>query len=197
VTPVATPDVQLPESHTAIVRGARLAYEGGPGPLPWPALHQALAGLGPRSSTTLEVDRGVPMKDLQRAAFALDQGDLRVQSKDVTGVLRAIEFGARRAGREGCHAAVFVRLDGTIRVASPGGGAVITDDDATEALVRALEREEARCPLKYLAFGAESDQAPWGPVFDVIVAVDRRKSSADVRYTLASAARPDSADAGP
>jgi hypothetical protein len=137
------------------------------------------------------------MKDLERAAFALDQGDLRVQSKDVAGVLRAIEFGARRTGREGCHAAVFVRLDGTIRVASPGGGAVIAGDDATEALVKALAREEARCPMKYLAFGAESDQAPWGPVFDVIVAVDRGRPTADVRYTLASAERSDSPDAGP
>jgi hypothetical protein len=35
-----------------------------------------------------------------------------------------------------------------------------------------------------VAFGAESPQAPWGPVFDVLLAVDRAKSAGDARYVL-------------
>jgi hypothetical protein len=181
----ASPDVELPELHTALIAGARLVYDGEPHLMAWPALKQSVIALAPHAQRTMQADRSVPMEDVLRVIFALQREDVRVQSKDATGVLRAVELRARQvATKSGCHAAVFVRVDGSLRVASPGGGAVLSGDDATENLVRALEHERAQCPIKYVAFGAESGAAPWGPVFDVLVAVDRAKSAGDARYVL-------------
>jgi hypothetical protein len=182
--------VELAEPHAAVVHGTRLVFDGEPRTMAWPALDQALAQASSSGTLTIQVDRSVPMDDILRVAFALRRGDVRLQSKDATGVLRAVEVRAKREARQwGCHAAVFVRVDGSLRVASPGGGAIVSGDDATLSLVRSLEHERAQCPIKYVAFGAESDQAPWGPVFDVLVAVDRAKSAGDARYVLGFVAR--------
>jgi hypothetical protein len=62
-------------------------------------------------------------------------------------------------------------------------------DRAAESLARSLEQERAKCPIKYVAFGAETDEGPWGPVFDVILAVDRARSAGDARYVLGQATR--------
>ncbi len=186
----ATPDVELPEVHAALVHGARLVFDGEPHTMAWPALDASLTALGAHEPVTIQADRSVPMEDVLRVAFALRRGDVRIQTKDATGVLRAADLRARRMARQwGCHAAVFVRLDGSFRVASPGGGAVVSGDDATESLVRSIAHESAKCPIKYVAFGAETDEAPWGPVFDVLVAVDRARSAGDARYVLALSAR--------
>jgi hypothetical protein len=82
---------------------------------------------------------------------------------------------------------VFVRPDGSLRVAAPGGPRTIDPDRAADVLARSLEQEQARCAIKYVAVGAESDQSPWGPVFDVLATVDRGKSAGDARYVLGQA----------
>jgi len=104
--------------------------------------------------------------------------------------MRAVAFGARREGAAaavGCHLAVFLESNGALRVAAPGGRREIAGDHPAATLARSLADERGKCPLKYVAFGAESDAAPWGAVFDVIVAIDQEKSAGDGRYVLGQA----------
>ncbi len=190
--PVATyPDIELPEPHAALVRGARLLYSGEPQATVWPALDQSVVALASHGALTIQADRSVPIVDVLRAASAAGGRDVRVQSKDNAGLLRVVELRGRHGAAPawGCHAAVFVRVDGSLRVASPGGGAEVRGDAATVDLVRALRHESAQCPIKYVAFGAESEEEPWGPVFDLVVAVDKARSAGEARYVLGYPAR--------
>lgn len=189
--PVATQvDVELREPGAAIVHGStRVAFDGIEEGLAWPALDKAL---GPRKTgdvLTMQIARGLPTIQLLRAAWTLRQADLHIQSLDASGTMHAVALEARRDGPivPGCHLAVFLRPDGSLRVASPGGPVVITGDDPDATLARSLEAERAKCPIKYIAFGAESDSVPWGPVFDVILAVDAAKSAGNARYVLGQA----------
>jgi hypothetical protein len=182
--------VRIVESGAAIVNGSRVPFDGIAEGLAWPALEKAL---GPRRASgvvVIEVARSVPIDDLLRAAWTLRTSDVQVQSPDETGALRAVTLRAKRESAppiEGCHLAVFRRPDGSLRIASPGGPRDIRGDDVAGVLARSLEAERARCSIAYVAFGAESDAAPWGPVFDVVVAVDRARSAGDARYILGQA----------
>ncbi|HEX8793997.1 MAG TPA: hypothetical protein VF765_23810 [Polyangiaceae bacterium] len=191
LTPAARPDVDLREPGAAIVHGeARVAFDGIAEGLAWPALDKAI---GPRKAgdvLTVQVARALPTIELLRAAWTLRQADLRLQSQDASGAMHVVTIGARRDGAPpaaGCHLAVFLRPDGSLRVASPGGPVVLTGDDPPGSLARSLDEARRTCSIRYVAFGAESDAAPWGPVFDVIVAVDRAKSAGDARYVLGQA----------
>jgi hypothetical protein len=158
--------------------------------LAWPALDKAL---GPRPAgavVTIQMARGVPVDDLLRAAWTLRTSDVHLQSADASGTMRAVELRAKREGAPlavGCHLAVFVRTDGSLRVAAPGGPREVRGDDPPAILARSVEEERGRCALAYVAFGAESGSSPWGPVFDVLLAVDRGKSAGDARYVLGQA----------
>lgn len=186
----AKPDVDLEAPGVASVRGAPVAFDGVEEGLAWPALDRAV---GPRKTgdvLTVQVARGLPVVQLLRAAWTLRQADLRIQAQDATGVMKAVDVKAHRDGaapQTGCHLAVFLQPDGTLRIAAPGGASTITGDDATATLARSLEAAAAQCPVKYVAFGAESDGAPFGPVFDVMLAVDANKSAGDARYVLGQA----------
>jgi len=187
----AQPDVVLRDPHVAVVHGQSVQFDGIEDGLAWPAL---VTALGPRKAgdvVTLDVARTVPMNDLLRAAWSVRAADVLVQSPDASGALRAVELRARRdaAIGSGCHLAVFLRADGSLRVAAPGGPRDVAGEHPAEALARALAEESGKCPIKYVAFGAESDAAPWGPVFDVVVAVDEEKSAGEARYVLAQAIR--------
>jgi hypothetical protein len=189
--PAAQPDVDLREPGAAIVHGStRVAFDGIAEGLAWPGLAKAM---GPRKSgdvLTVQVARSLPTIELLRAAWTLRQADLRVQSQDASGNTHVVLFGARRDGAPpsaGCHLAVFLRPDGSLRVASPGGPVVLSGDDPPGSLARSLEEARRTCAIRYVAFGAESDAAPWGPVFDVIRAVDQAKSAGDARYVLGQA----------
>jgi len=189
--PVAgQPDVELREPHVAIVHGQAVAFDGLQEGLAWPALAKAI---GPRRAgdvVTIQVARGVPVEDLARSAWTVRQADVHVQSADAAGVVHAVELRARRDGAppvSGCHLAVFLRPDGSLRVAAPGGPREVRGDNPAASLARSLEDERKRCPIKYVAFGAESDAAPWGPVFDVMIAVDQAKAAGDARYVLGQA----------
>ncbi|HTQ41845.1 MAG TPA: hypothetical protein VMI75_03740 [Polyangiaceae bacterium] len=189
--PTAQPDVDLREPGAAIVHGStRVAFDGIAEGLAWPALDKAL---GPRKAgdvLTVQVARALPTIELLRAAWTLRQADLRVQSQDATGDTHVVVLSARRDGAApagGCHLAVFLRPDGSLRVASPGGPVSLSGDDPPASLARSLEEARRTCAIRYVAFGAESDASPWGPVFDVIRAVDRAKSAGDTRYVLGQA----------
>jgi hypothetical protein len=189
--PAAQPDVDLREPGAAIVHGStRVPFDGIAEGLAWPALDKAM---GPRKAgavLTVQVARALPTIELLRAAWTLRQADLRLQSQDANGDTHVVLLGARRDGTPptaGCHLAVFLRPDGTLRVASPGGPVVLSGDDPPASLARSLEEARRTCAIRYVAFGAESDAAPWGPVFDVIRAVDRAKSAGDARYVLGQA----------
>ena len=196
--PVAAPalpiaaqaDVELRDPGVAIVHGQSLPFDGIAEGLAWPALTKAV---GPRKAgdvVVLQVARKVPMEDLLRAAWSVHEADVHVQSPDATGVMHAVELRAKREGAPaapGCHLAVFLRPDGSLRIAAPGGPRAIGGDRPDESLARSLAEERVRCPIKYVAFGAESDAAPWGPVFDVVLAVDRDKAAGDARYVLGQA----------
>lgn len=196
VTPAApsvpvssSPDVTLLDAKSATVRGAPIAFDGIEEGLAWPALDKALPPRKAGDVLTLQVARTVPTIALLRAAWTLRQADLHVQSLDGAGVMRAVGFTARREGppTSGCHLAVFLAPDGSLRVASPGGPVTFRGDDATSSFSRALAAQGAKCPIRYVAFGAESDGAPWGPVFDVIAAVEAAKAAGDARYVLGQA----------
>jgi hypothetical protein len=187
------PDVELRDPHVAIVHGQSVPFDGIAEGLVWPALEKALGARRSGDVVTLQVARNVPVEDLLRAAWTARLADLHVQSADATGTLHAVELGARRDGAPsapGCHLAVFLRPDGSLRIAAPGGPREIAADRAARTLARSLAYERARCPIKYVAFGAESDAAAWGPVFDVMLAVDAEKSAGDARYVLAQAMHP-------
>ena len=184
------PDIELREPHLAIVHGESVPFDGIEEGLTWPALEKAL---GPRKAgdvVTVQVARTVPMADLLRAAWAVHKADVHVQSLDASGAMRAVELRAKRddaAPVSGCHLAVFLRPDGALRVAAPGGAREVRGEHAAESLARSLAEERTKCPIKYVAFGAESDTSPWGPVFDVVLAVDQQKSAGDARYILGQA----------
>ena len=184
------PDIELRDPHVAVVHGQSVPFDGIEEGLTWPALAKAL---GPRKAgdvVTLQVARTVPMQDLLRAAWAVHSVDVHLQSLDASGAMHAVELRARRDGAptaSGCHLAVFLRANGALRVAAPGGPREIGGDHAAVSLARSLAEERTKCPLKYVAFGAESDASPWGPVFDVVVAVDEAKSAGDARYVLGQA----------
>jgi hypothetical protein len=188
--PTAQPDIDLREPGAAVVHGStRVAFDGIAEGLVWPALDKAM---GPRKAgdvLTVQVARSLPTIELLRAAWTLRQADLRVQSQDATGDTHVVVLTARKDGAPaaGCHLAVFLRPDGSLRVASPGGPVSVSGDDPAASLARSLEEARRTCAIRYVAFGAESDASPWGPVFDVIRAVDRAKSAGDTRYVLGQA----------
>lgn len=186
----AQPDLELREARVAIVHGEPVPFDGLEEGLAWPALAKAVGLRHAGDVVTIQVARAVPVVDLERAAWTVHQADVRVQSPDATGIVRAVELRARREGapaQSGCHLAVFLRADGSLRVASPAGPRDVDGESPAAGLARSLAEERVRCPIKYVAFGAESDAAPWGPVFDVMVAVDRDKSAGDARYVLGQA----------
>jgi hypothetical protein len=189
--PVApVPDVELRDPHVALVHGQAVPFDGIEEGLTWPALAKALGPRKPGDVVIMQVARGVPMEDLLRAAWAVHSADVHVQSLDASGMMRAVELRAKRDGAaatSGCHLAVFLQASGALRVAAPGGPREIAGEHAAVSLARSLAEERAKCPLKYVAFGAESDASPWGPVFDVVVAVDQEKSAGDARYVLGQA----------
>jgi hypothetical protein len=179
----------LSETGAADVRGVRVTFDGLAEGLAWPSLDRALGVRVPGATVTIRVARGVAVLDVLRAAWTVRFNDVEVQTPDDAGRLEAANLGARasRASNPGCHLAVFLRPDGSLRVATPGGPREVTGDRPSEQLARSLAFESAKCPIKYVAFGAESDQTSWGPVFDVIAAVDRAKSAGATRYVLAQA----------
>lgn len=184
------PDIDLREPGAAVVHGTQVAFDGIEEGLAWPALDKALPPRKPGDVLTLQVARGLPIIHLLRAAWTVRQADLHLQGQDASGAMHAVAMAARRDGAPsatGCHLAVFLRPDGSLRVASPGGPVTIAGDDAPASLARSLEAERAKCPIKYVAFGAESDSAPFGPVFDVMLAVDAARSAGDARYVLGQA----------
>jgi hypothetical protein len=192
--PLATlpAQVELREPGAAMVGGQRIAFDGMSEALAWPALTKALARKqGDASPVVIQVARDVPIADLLRAAWTFRASPVRVQSLDDKGVLVAIELPTRASratvGASQCHLAVFVMPSGALRIATPAGAQEVGGDHPAESLARALEDARAKCPIGYVAFGAETNDVPWGRIFDVIVAVDRAKSAGDARYVLGEA----------
>jgi hypothetical protein len=197
-TPAAVPaslaiasqaDIELREPHVAVVRGQPVAFDGIAEGLAWPALSKALGSHKAGEVVTVQVGRNVPVQDLLRAAWTAGLVDLHVQSLDASGVMRAVKLEPHQGASPtpGCHLAVFRRPDGSLRIAAPGGPSEIAGEHAAESLARSLAEERVKCPIKYVAFGAESDADAWGPVFDVMIAVDAQKSAGDARYVLGQA----------
>jgi hypothetical protein len=187
--PPRNPDIVLSGSGVADVRGQHVTFDGVNEGLAWPSLDKALGARAPSDTVAIRAARNVAVIDVLRAAWTVRTNDVEVQTPDESGRLEAASLGARatRTSGPGCHVAVFLRPDGSLRVATPGGSREVTADHPPDQLARSLAAENARCPIKYVAFGAESDQAPWGPVFDVLAAVDRAKSAGGARYVLAQA----------
>jgi hypothetical protein len=185
----AQPDVEIRDPGAAIVKGTPIAFDGIEEGLAWPSLAKAFPAPKTGDVITVQVARGVPIIHLLRAAWTLRTADLHLQALDATGTMHAVALKARRDGPPptGCHLAVFLRPDGSLRVASPGGPVVVSGDDPLDTFARSLAAEQAKCPFRYVAFGSESDRSPFGPVFDVMLAVDASKAAGDARYVLGQA----------
>jgi len=197
-TPAAAPaplaiapqaDIELREAHVAVVHGQSVAFDGVAEGLAWPALTKAIGPHKAGDVVTVQVGRNVPVQDLLRAAWTAGMVELQIQSLDASGVLHAVRLQPHQGASPspGCHLAVFLRADGSLRIAAPGGPIEIAGEHPAESLARSLAEERTKCPIKYVAFGAESDGAAWGPVFDVMTAVDADKSAGPARYVLGQA----------
>ena len=186
----AAPDVDLRDAQGALVGGNPVPMDGEAEGLVWPALRGAVARkAGDHAPLTIAVARGVPLSTVLRAVWTLRDADLRLQTPDAAGIPHVLELrpkpdGTPAAADADCHLAVFVAPSGDLRVALPGGPRLVVGPDAPGALARALSAERAGCAIRYVAFGADSTDAPWGSVFDVARAVDRDKSAGDARYVL-------------
>ena len=165
--------------------------------LEWPALHRAVPPKADGGFVVIQAAREVPIVNLLRAVFVLRTMDLRLQTPDERGAMYVIEIKARRdsspnpatppSGTKLCHVAVFVQPTGILRIATAAGP---QESPNADAFARALDTARAQCALRYVAFGAESNEVPWGAVFDVIVTIDRAKAAGSARYVLADAVHP-------
>jgi hypothetical protein len=157
--------------------------------LAWPALRAAVPRKpGERGPITIAVARAVPMSTVMRAVWTLRETDLRLQTADGSGTLSVLELRRKPdapAPDAPCHLAIFLAPNGDLTLAYPGGPRVVTGPAAPESVARALAAERVRCPIRYVAFGAQNADALWGSVFDVARAIDREKSAGDARYVLA------------
>jgi hypothetical protein len=199
-TPVAAPDIELRDASGkggkgdkgAVVRGAAVPMDGIAEGLAWPALRAAVPRKrGERGETapiTIAVGRSVPLATVLRAVWTLRDADLRLETPDESGTPRILELRPKPdaiATDAPCHLAIFAAPNGDLSVALPGGPRLVTGPAAADSVARALAAERARCPIRYVAFGAEDAGAPWSSVFDVARAIDRDKSAGDARYVLA------------
>jgi hypothetical protein len=187
------PFVELRSPGKAVVDGQEIAFDGIEEGLVWPALDKAVPDETYPGAVVLEIDRGESMQDVLRAVFTLREADLRLQAKDETGARRFVTVAAkkRHPARQGaCRLAVFRRADGSLRVAAPGGPRELAAPNASDALVSALEATKDACPIRYVAFGTMDPALAFGPLFDVMLAVDRAKAAGDARYVLAEPVAP-------
>ncbi len=183
-------EIELRSPNSGEIHGQHVTFDGIAEGLAWPALDRALGPRAPSAVVSIRASRDVRVLDLLRVVWTLRANDVRVQTADATGVMRTVELGAKRTGAAalpGCHLALFLRPDGSLRVAAPGGPREVRGQYPAESLANDLMAERATCVIKYVAFGAESDETPWGAVFDVMTAVDREKSAGDARYVLGQA----------
>jgi hypothetical protein len=185
----AKADVELHGDGSAVVGATPVAFDGQAEGLAWPALRKAVtAKTG--EPVVMAIGRDVPMTAVLRAAWALRDADLRLQTPDAVGVTRVIELLPKPAAASpGCHLAVFLTEAGSLRIAAPGGPRAIGGDAPADSLARALADERTRCPIRYVAFGAEPPKATWGSVFDLAWAVERDRSAGDARVVLATPIR--------
>ncbi|HEY2509386.1 MAG TPA: hypothetical protein VGI39_00895 [Polyangiaceae bacterium] len=185
LAPVA-PQVELRDASSAVVGGKTVTMDGVAEGLAWPALRAALdRKTGDRSPLTIAAPRDLPISTVLRAAWSLRDADVRLQTPDAAGVTHVLELRPKPdAPSPGCHLAVFVAPNGDLRIAAPGGPRSVPGPDAASALARALVEERNRCAIRWVAFGAEKNDAAWGSVFDVAWAVDRGKSAGEARYVL-------------
>jgi hypothetical protein len=184
--------VELREPGIAVVHGQRIAFDVEAEGLSWPNLQHALGrGPGDTGDVTLAVAREVPMRDLLRAVWTLRAGDLYLQTRDSAGQERSIVLRAKPAVTAGCHVALFVG-DLGVRVASPAGLEPKPTPDAVPNVIRWVDAARARCPLRYVALGAETNDASWGAVFDLALALDDAKAAGPARFVLAEAFTPKS-----
>jgi hypothetical protein len=191
--PATAPDVELREANAAFAGGQQIAFDGVAEGLEWPALQKALAKKMGGAPLVVQAAREVPIVNVLRTVFVLRASGVRLQTPDDRGAMYVVDLPSRRepsapvANPEGpkpCHLAVFVQPSGALRVAT---GAGPQESPNADAFARALDASRAECALRYVAFGAASNDVPWGAVFDVMVAVDRAKAAGPARYVLADA----------
>jgi hypothetical protein len=189
---VAAPDIELgSDGKGATVHGAPVPMDGVAEGLAWPALRAALPRKnGDAAPVSIAVGRTVPLATVLRAVWTLRDADIRIQTPDASGTPRVLDLRPKPEQAPAgpgtqCHLAVFVARNGDLSVAMPGGPSVVAGPAAAETLAHALATERGRCPIRYLAFGAQNDDAVWSAVFDVARAIDRDKSAGDARYVLA------------
>jgi hypothetical protein len=172
----AEPNVYLREPNAATVGSQRVPYAGPAESRDWPELARSLPG----GAVAMRIDRTIPIVQVLRAVHAAQGSDITLQTLDEGGHLRSVALKARGSD-QGCHLGAFLRPDGSFVIAAPGGARSIAN---LEQLTTLIDAERARCPFAYVAFGAETVDGSWGPLFDALVAVDRHKSAGDARYVL-------------
>jgi hypothetical protein len=181
---LAEPTVTVTGPERANVGGALVTFDGTPEGLAWPALQKAYAARGAGQRAIISVPRSARVIDVLRVVWTLRDNGVEIQTLGAENQLRAIVLEARPSKRaEGptCHAAVFVAPGGALRVAHPGGSTRVADLDT---LLVSLDRSRRSCPIRWVAFGGETPEMPWGWVFDVAVAVDTSRAAQGARFVL-------------
>jgi hypothetical protein len=183
--PLAAPFVEIGAPNHARVGGEDVAYDGsGPG-LDWPALARAYAAKGKaHERVVIAAPRNARVVDVLRAVSTLSEVDVEVQTLGPGNEVRPLLLAKRPAKRpEGptCHAAFFVSPEGRIRAAVPDGPAQVKD---ASTLASSIAHGAATCKVRWLAFGAESNDMAWGWVFDVAAQVDLSHAAPGARFVL-------------
>jgi hypothetical protein len=128
------------------------------------------------------------MRDVLRAVWTLRAAELRIQTPDAAGGTRTLVLRAKATSpTAGCHVALFTGDKGSVRMASASGSKTEAGVDAVAKVVQSVDATRTQCPLRYVAFGAETNDAAWGPVFDLALAVDDAKAAGQARYVLGEA----------
>jgi hypothetical protein len=186
------PLVELHAPGKAVVNGQEMTFDGVEEGLVWPGLDRVVPDETYAGAVVVRVDRAEPLKDVMRVVFTLREADLRLESQDGAGAARFVMVTKKPQQRkEGCRLAVFMGADGSLRVAAPGGPRELPAPDAVPHLVEALEGARTACPIRYVAFGMlDESHATFGPLFDLMLAVDQPKAAGDARYVLAEPVEP-------
>jgi hypothetical protein len=184
--PLAPPFVEIGAPDHAQAGGEAIAFDGAPQGLLWPALARVYAAKAkPGERIVVAAPRNARVLDVLRVVFTLREADLEVQTLGPGDEVRPLLLPKRPATRpEGptCHAAFFVSPEGHLRAALPGGAVQVKD---TATLVTSIARGASTCRIRWLAFGAESNDMAWGWVFDVAAQVDHAKVAPGARFVLA------------
>ncbi len=178
---LATPLIEIGAPDRATAFGDAIVFDGAAEGLGWPSLSRAVkANAKNATRVVVAAPRNARVLDVLRAAWTLHDMDVEVQTLGPGNEVRSLVLAKRPAVRPDgptCHAAVFVSPEGKLRVALPGGSVTVRD---TDELLASFAHGARTCAIRWLAFGAETNDMAWGWVFDAAAQTSRAAPAARI-----------------